>query len=163
MMLQMVGVTIATGTTLALLVRIHPLVIAVLLVVSVPNLIMRSHYASKMFNLWALRTPSQRMVGYLTGLLVARDAIKEVRLFALQTSFLTRFRDHWQTMLGEVRDILFAQERLNILLSALSMIGAGAIWAYAIIQTVLGRLSIGDSGVGFSSCREGARRYGRTL
>lgn len=157
MTINMVSYTISTLSILVLLARIHPLAVLVLLVVSAPHFVIKSHYAKQIFGLWNLRTPAQRMVVYLTNLLVSPEAIKEVRLFGLQNPFLERFRLHWKVFLDEYAKVIFAQERLNILLSVLSMIGTGGIWAYAIVQTALNHLSIGDLALAFQAVEQARR------
>lgn len=155
--INIVGYSLSTLSVLALLARIHPLAVIVLLLVSAPNLLIRSHYAKQIFSLWNLRTPAQRMVNYLADLLISREAIKEVRLFGLQDSFLERFRLHWKLFLAEYGKIIFAQERLNILLSVISTIGSASIWAYAIAQTVLNRITLGDLALAFQAVEQGRR------
>ncbi|RLT37749.1 MAG: ABC transporter ATP-binding protein [Chloroflexi bacterium] len=145
---------LATLSTLALLATLHPLAAVVLVLVSIPNLVMKSRYAKRIFGLWNLLTPASRMVSYLSGLLVSRDAIKEVRLFGLQPLFLERFHAYWRTFLDEIRQILFAQERANLLVSTLSVMGAGAIWVYATVQTVAGRFTLGDLTLAFQAVEQ---------
>ena len=155
--INIVSYSLSTLSILALLARIHPLAVVVLLLVSAPNLFIKSHYAKQIFSLWNLRTPAQRMVNYLTDLLISPEAIKEVRLFGLQNPFLERFRLHWKVFLDEYGKIIFAQERLNILFSVISTIGAGGIWAFAIVQTALNRLSLGDLALAFQSVEQARR------
>ena len=145
---------VATLSTLALLATLHPLAALVLVLVSSPNLVMKSRYAKRIFGLWNLRTPASRMVSYLSDLLISRDAIKEVRLFGLQPLFLERFHSYWRAFLGEIRQILFAQERANLLVSGLSVVGAGVIWVYAIVQTVAGRFTLGDLTLAFQAVEQ---------
>lgn len=79
-----IGFLLSTITTLALLSTIHPLAVVVLFIVTAPHLLLRGRYAGMFFRLLNLQTPAQRMVDYLTSLLLSPDAIKEVRLFQLQ-------------------------------------------------------------------------------
>ncbi|MBV7334468.1 ABC transporter ATP-binding protein/permease [Chloroflexi bacterium TSY] len=89
-------------------------------------------------------TPARRMVVYLSDLLASREAVKEVRLFGLQQIFLERFRQYWQTFFAETQEMIFGRERKSIFYLMLSALGAGVVWIFAIIQAVLGRITIGE-------------------
>jgi len=139
-----VGQFLSLGVTLALVAQLHPLAMVVLLVVALPRLVIDTQYAQDMFALFVRQTQARRMVEYLSGLLVSREAMKEIRLFGLQQPFLQRFRYFWQRFFAETTGIIFTQERKHVVLLIFSALGAGALWVFAIAQALLGRITIGE-------------------
>lgn len=139
-----VGLLLSLVITLTLVTQFHPLASVVMLLISAPQLIVSSQYAKEMFRLLNRQTAERRMVDYLSQLLVEREAVKEIRLFALQQPFLARFQQFWQTFFAETVKIIFNHERQNILLLTLSALGMGGIWIFAMVQAVYGRITIGE-------------------
>jgi len=152
------GAVISLVVMVGLLVRLHPLAAPLLVVTAIPQLIASARYVNLRFKLWTERAPAQRMVHYLQRLLTQRDPVKEVRLFGLEMPFLARFRHFNQQLVGEHRTILFAQERWNLLSTLLSVVGIGVIWAYAILQATLARITLGDLALVFQAAEQARSR-----
>ncbi|HYN88121.1 MAG TPA: ABC transporter ATP-binding protein [Ardenticatenaceae bacterium] len=146
-----VGLFLSFGATLALLLRLHPLAVVVLLVTAAPHFLLQARYSSQLFRFWTSRTPAQRMVYYLTELLSSRDAAKEIRLFGLHTPFLERHRRFWGELARDLARIRFSREKLNVVLAILSMLGTVAVWAVAVMQAALARITIGDVALVFQA------------
>jgi ATP-binding cassette subfamily B protein len=145
---------IAVFGTLALLARLHPLAIVVVLATALPQLIAQARHGNLLFKLWTGRAPAERMVNYLSDLLAERDAVKEVRLFGLQPLFLARFQDYGRQFADEIRKLVFSYERTNSLAVLLSVAGMTAIWAYAILQAAFSRITVGDLALVFQAATQ---------
>lgn len=160
------GQTVSLLATFALLARIHPLIIPLLLLTAIPQLIAQAQRANELFKLWTSRAPAQRMVYYLSDLLSKRDSVKEVRLFGLQHSFIERFRQFSHRFVAENREAGFRYERVNVLTVLLSICGTALVWAYAIRQATLARITVGDLALVFQAAqqiRDGLSSLFRTL
>jgi ATP-binding cassette subfamily B protein len=140
--------------TLALLARLHPLAIVVTLATAFPQLIAQARHSNLIFKLWTGRAPAERMVNYLSDLLVEREAIKEVRLFGLQSLFLARFREYGRQFADETRKLVFSYERTNSLAVLFSVAGMALIWAFAIMQAALARITVGDLALVFQAAAQ---------
>jgi ATP-binding cassette, subfamily B, bacterial len=149
--INVIGPVLSVGGTMALLFRLHPLTVAILLLTSAPHLLLQAYYTSRRFSFWTSNTPALRMAHYMGGLLGSRDAVKEIRLFGLHTPFLARRRQFWDAFLEELRRLYFSQERVKVLLALLSMLGTVGVWVYAVQQALLGRITIGDVALVFQS------------
>ncbi len=139
-----IGQVLSLTATLGLVTRLHPLAGPLMVLVSVPQLIVSGQYAVTFFSLLNRNTPARRMADYLSNLLASRDAVKEVRLFGLQQRFLAHFRHYWQTFFVETQALIFARERKSSIYLIFSALGAGAVWVLAIVQAVLGQITIGE-------------------
>ena len=155
------GAALSLILTIGLLVGLHPLAAPLLVVTAIPQLIARARYVNLRFKMWTDRAPAQRMVNYLQGLLTEREPVKEVRLFGLEAPFLLRFRRFNQQLVDEYKTILFAQERWNLLATLLSVVGVGLIWAYAMMQATLARITLGDLALVFQAATQARNGLGQ--
>ncbi|MBX3014300.1 MAG: ABC transporter ATP-binding protein [Caldilineaceae bacterium] len=153
-LLDTTGSILSLLVTMGLLARLHPLAVPLLVLLAIPQLIARSRYVNLRFQVWTQRAPAQRMVNYLQGLLTYREPVKEIRLFGLEGPFWARFRQFNQQLVDEHKTILFAQERWTLLATLLSVAGVGTVWAYAIQQAALARITLGDLALAFQASEQ---------
>ncbi|MEZ4729655.1 MAG: ABC transporter ATP-binding protein [Caldilineaceae bacterium] len=155
------GAALALILTIGLLVSLHPLAAPLLVITAIPQLIARARYVNLRFKMWTDRAPAQRMVNYLQSLLIEREPVKEIRLFGLEAPFLVRYRQFNEQLVAEHQTILFAQERWNLLSTLLSVVGVGLIWAYAIMQAALARITLGDLALVFQASTQARSGLGQ--
>jgi ATP-binding cassette subfamily B protein len=72
-------------------------------------------------------------------------------LFQLQPHFLNLFRQSTTNYFRQIRKITMSKERANVGLALLTAIGTLVVWGYAIFQTVLRRITIGDLALTFQA------------
>lgn len=137
--------------TLTFLARLGIVVPLVLLITTLPQAAAKRYFTSQKFNIYMGRTTEERKLGYFSWLLTVREAVKEMRLFQLQPHFLNLFRESRTKYFRQLSKLIFAEERANIVLALLAAIGTMAVWIYGIIQTVLGRITIGDLALTFQA------------
>ncbi len=142
--LDLLGSLIGLSAMLGLLLQLHPLAIVVLLLTSVPRAILGGYFANRFYGQHVARTAARRMATYLAELLRSRDTVKETRLFGLDQPFLERFRQFLRECYIEEKKFNVTQDWANTSLSLLSIMGTAGIWAYAIIQAVQSRITLGD-------------------
>ena len=142
---------------LALLAQLHPLAVVALLATTIPQLLIKALHADRMWSNQLRHTTARRMVGYLAELLSSRDAVKEVRLFNLDRPFLSRYREFWEQRFGEERALRLGEEKWNVSFGLLAALGTGGIWAYAIMQAVLERITLGDITMVFQAANQSRR------
>ena len=128
---------------LGLLSQLHPAAVPLLLITTAPRFVAQSHFAHRRFSLYTRRTSAQRMFSYLLDILQWRDGAKETRVFGIANLLLSRARRLWHEFFDEIKSLAFSRIRLESILVLLSTAGLALIWAYTVIQAVLGRLAIG--------------------
>ena len=137
----------------ALLSILHPLAIVVLLATALPRVFMEGSMARQRFALNAELIRNDRLIDYMKRLLTARDSAKEIRAFRLGNLFVTRFRNFRDTYITKLRTLILRFLRINMGLNLLSLGGVGAIWAYAVLQATLSRITIGDLALVFQAAQ----------
>lgn len=148
------GQLLSLTATFGLLARLHWLTIPLLLLSCLPQLVVQAQRSNNMFKLWTGRTPAQRMVYYLAGLLSEREPVKEVRLFGLQAPILQRYHTYTRRFVDENKALILRFERANLLSVLLSVLGVSLVWGYGIVQAVLVRITIGDLALVFQSAEQ---------
>ena len=155
--LSLLIVSSLTGLTamLAVLLSVHWAAPIILLVTAAPQVIVGGHYAGKRFSLVGAMASNRRMAEYMSRLLGSREAVKEIRIFALHEELLRRFSSFWGLFGRQTFRLRFAQERFGFLLGLITMMGTASIWAYAVVRAVGGHISVGTVALAFQAAEQG--------
>ena len=145
-----VGLTAMAG----LLTILHPLAIVVLVATVLPSLLLQGFFARLYFDFDTQWVRNYRMLDYLRKLLTARDSAKEIRIFTLKDTLVTRFRGLRESQLGAYLRMLMRSMRVRTGLDVVSLTGLASIWAYAVYQAALARITIGDLTLVFNAAQQ---------
>lgn len=145
-----VGLTAMAG----LLTILHPLAIVVLFVTVLPSLLMQGFFARLYFDFDTQWVRNYRMLDYLKRLLTSRDSAKEIRIFTLKDALVTRFRDFRESQLRAYLRMLLRSLRVRTGLDVVSLAGVASIWAYAVYQAALARITVGDLTLVFNAAQQ---------
>ena len=145
-----VGLTAMAG----LLTILHPFAIVVLLVTVLPSLLMQGFFARLWFDFDTQWVRNYRMLDYLQRLLTSRDSAKEVRIFTLKDALVARFRRFRETQLRAYLRMQFRSMRVRTGLDIVSLAGVASIWAYAVYQAALARITVGDLTLVFNAAQQ---------
>jgi ATP-binding cassette subfamily B protein len=137
--------------TLIFLARVGIFVPFVLLMATLPQAAVQAYFTKQRYGLYLSRATDERKLYYFSWLLTAREAAKEIRLFQLQPHFLNLFRQSTTNYFRQIRKITMSKERANVGLALLTAFGTLVVWVYAIFQTVLRRITIGDLALTFQA------------
>lgn len=143
----------SVAAMVALLSILHPLAIVVLLATALPRVFMEGRMARRRFELNAELIRNDRLIDYMKRLLTDRDSAKEIRTFRLRDLLVGRFRKFRDIYLTKLRRLMLHFLRINMGLNVLSLGGVGAIWAYAVFQAALARITIGDLALVFQAAQ----------
>jgi len=149
--IEMASGTVALVVLLGLVAHVHVLAVPVLVGTALPQAIGSGYFHSRFVHVWKSRVRLRRLSRYLGELIASRDAVKEVRVFGLDTPLLSRFRQAWRTFLQDERKYRISLSVTHSCLGLLSMVGTAAIWGYAVVQAVQGRMTLGDVALAFQS------------
>lgn len=151
MLLETFRFGISLIVTLILLSRVALWVPLVLLIATLPQVAIQSHYIKQRYRLYLSRSTSERKIYYFSWLLTAPEVVKEIRLFQLQNHFLDQFRQSTAEFFLQLRKIVLAEERTNVVLGVLATLGTLLVWVYSILQAVLKRITVGDLALTFQA------------
>ena len=118
--------------------------VAVLVVAAIPVFIAETRFSADAFRLFRWRAPETRQQMYLETLLAREDHAKEVTLFRLGPLFLDRYRSIFAKLFGEDRALTLRRGFWGYALGLLSTLAFYGAYAWIVLQTVAGAITLGD-------------------
>ncbi len=142
--LQMLQQVITLVSLMALLIRFSPWLAVIVFVSAIPAFLSQSQYAERAFRAVSRRAPEARLLNYLEMLLTGNDTVKEIKLFGLGESLLRRYQELFTRFYEE--DLAIARRRTFAGLGwgMLSNIAYYGSYAWIVLRTVAGRITLGD-------------------
>ncbi|HEY9834559.1 MAG TPA: ABC transporter ATP-binding protein [Stenomitos sp.] len=137
--------------------------VIVLVVAAVPPFIAETRFAGEAFRLFRWRSPETRQQHYLETLIAREDYAKEVQLYQLGSTMLQRYRDIFDRLYDEDRDLTIRRGFWGYLLSLLSTATFYAAYAWIVLETIWGRISLGDMTMYLTVFRQGQSTFAGAL
>ncbi|HEY9631970.1 MAG TPA: ABC transporter ATP-binding protein [Coleofasciculaceae cyanobacterium] len=128
----------------ALLLKFSILAVAILVIAAIPPFIAETRFAGEAFRLFRWRSPETRQQHYLETLIAREDYAKEVQLYQLGSTMLQRYRSIFNRLYDEDRDLTIRRGFWGYLLGLLSTATFYAAYAWIVVETIFGRISLGD-------------------
>jgi ABC-type multidrug transport system fused ATPase/permease subunit len=128
----------------ALLLKFSAWAVLLLVITSIPSFISETVFAGKAFKLFNWRSPETREQLYLETLIAREDYAKEVKLFQLGRMMLDRYQGIFDRIFGEDRDLTIRRGFWGYLLSLISTVAFYGVYAWIIIETIRGKITLGD-------------------
>jgi len=138
-----------------LLFHFSPWAVAVLLLAGLPAFLSETRFSGDAFRLFRWRSPETRMQLYLETVLAREDHAKEVKLYGLGPLLLDRYRDIFDKLYGEDRDLTVRRESWGFGLGLLGTITLYGAYAWIAMSTVIGRITLGQMTMYLSLFRQG--------
>ncbi|MBW4576735.1 MAG: ABC transporter ATP-binding protein/permease [Aphanothece sp. CMT-3BRIN-NPC111] len=130
---------------------------------AVPAFIAETRFASEAFRLFRWRAPETREQNYLETLIAREDYAMEVQLYQLGSMLLKRYRDIFQQLYSEDRDLTIRRGWWGYLLSLLSTGAFYFAYAWIVIEAIGGRITLGDMTMYLMVFRQGQSTFSSTL
>ncbi len=127
-----------------LLVPFSPLAAVGLAVAALPAVWAEARYSGEAFRLLSWRTPETREQSWYETVLGREDYAKEVKLYGLGPFFLDRYERIFHSLYGADRDLTLRRGLWGYLIGLVSTAAFYAVYAYTIVATVSGRISLGE-------------------
>jgi ATP-binding cassette subfamily B protein/ATP-binding cassette subfamily C protein len=137
--------------------------VVVLTVAAIPAFIAETRFAGQAFRLFQWRAPETRQQNYLETLLAREDYAKEVKLYQLGPMMLERYRGIFDQLYDEDRDLTLRRGFWTYLLSLLSTAAFYAAYAWIVLETIVGRISLGDMTMYLVVFRQGQSTFANSL
>ncbi|MDO5612232.1 MAG: ABC transporter ATP-binding protein [Paracoccus sp. (in: a-proteobacteria)] len=122
----------------------NPWLILILLVGLIPAFLAEAHFNARSYNLDFRRTAERRETDYLRQTAASAETAKEIKIFDLHRFLSGRYLDLSRKFYAEARRIAQARAAWGALFSALGSLAYYAAYAWIVVQTLTGDLSIGD-------------------
>ncbi len=147
------GVTLAALS--ALLFRISPLGVLVLVAASVPAFVAEARMAVESFRLNTWRAPEGRRLNYLEWILTRDSHVKEVKLFGLGPLVLSRYRALFQRFYDEDRRMAIRRMGAGVLFGLLSLAAFYGMYAAVAGRAARAEITLGDLALYLTVFRQG--------
>jgi ATP-binding cassette subfamily B protein len=129
--------------------------VAALLVTAVPPFLAEARFGRESFLLSRGRTFANRQAHYLEMLLSQEASAKEVKLFSLSGLLLGRYREIWERHHAEDAALARRRGRAALLLGLLGTLALYGCYAWVVVRTIGGALTIGGMTMLVIAFREG--------
>ena len=140
---RLVQQVITTITLAASILLFSPWLLVVLVGCVIPAFLGESHFAFLGYAQAFRQTPVKRQIDYLRFLGASKDSAKELKLFGLSKYLTDRFKQLSDDIY--IQNVSLAKRRLvaSSLLSLLTTVGYYGAYAYVILETIQGKMSVG--------------------
>jgi ATP-binding cassette subfamily B protein len=140
---RLVQQVITTATLAASILLFSPWLLVVLIACVIPAFLGESHFAFLGYAQAFRQTPVKRQIDYLRFLGASKDSAKELKLFGLSKYLTDRFKKLSDDIY--VQNVSLAKRRLfaSALLSLLTTVGYYGAYAYVILETLQGKMTVG--------------------
>jgi ATP-binding cassette, subfamily B, bacterial len=126
-----------------LLLQLSAWTVGALALAALPVFLVETRFSQDAFRLFHWRAPDARKQTYLEALLAREDHAKEVTLFGLGPLFLRRYREIFERLFHEDRSLTFRRGVWGFALGLLSTLAFYGAYAWIILRTVSGAISLG--------------------
>jgi len=150
-------------TYAALLIGFSPLAVGILVAAAVPAFVAETRFAGQAFRLFRWQAPEARQQMYLETVLAREDYAKEVQLFGLGPLLLGRYRDIFEKVYGEDRDLTLRRGLWGYLLGLLSTAAFYGTYAWIVVAAARGRISLGEMTMYVMVFRQGQSAFSSML
>lgn len=146
-----------------LLVNFSVWAVVVLILAAMPVFIAETKFAGEAFRLFSWRASETRQQHYLENLLAREDFVTEVKLYQLGEMLLGRYRSLFDQLYGEDRDLTLRRGLWGYLLGLVSTGAFYLAYAWIVLETVLGKISLGDMTMYLTVFRQGQSTFSNAL
>jgi len=147
------GITLAAYA--ALLVRLSPWSVFVLVLASVPAFVAEARLSAAAFRLNSWRAPEGRKLNYLEWILTRDSHVKEVKLFGLAPLVLGRYRSLFEKFFDEDRRLAVRRMVWGFFLGLLSLAAFYGCYLLVARRAATAEISLGDMALYLAVFRQG--------
>jgi ATP-binding cassette subfamily B protein len=153
-MLRMVQQAITLVSITILLLRFSVWLAIIVFLTAIPSFLSQSQYAERAFRAITKRAPESRLLNYLETLLTGNDYVKEVKLFGLGESFIEQYKTLFTQFYLEDKAIAEKRTVAGLGWGLLSSMAYYGSYAWIVIQTIIGVITLGDMSMFLSIFRQ---------
>ena len=137
--------------------------VVVLVLAAIPSFIAETRFSEHAFRLFRWRSPETRQQHYLETLLAREDYAKEVQLYQLGDMLLQRYRDIFNRLYDEDRNLTIKKGFWGYLLGLLSTGAFYVVYAWMVMEAIAGKISLGEMTMYLVVFRQGQSTFASAL
>ena len=115
----------------------------VMVAVSVPSAIINFYYRRKHFQYMRRRSKDRRQMSYYSDLMVNKDMVKEIRMFDLSETFISRYRETFDRYFAGIRSLIMRENMWHVIITIVSSVVNCGFYAWFAYRVVTGGYQIG--------------------
>ena len=115
----------------------------VMIAVSVPSAIINFYYRRKHFQYMRRRSKDRRQMNYYSDLMVNKDMAKEIRMFDLSDTFITRYRETFDRYYAGIRSLILRENVWHVIITIVSSVVNCGFYAWFAYRVISGGYQIG--------------------
>jgi ATP-binding cassette subfamily B protein len=127
-----------------LLLAFSPWAVLLLVIAGLPAFFVEAKFAGQAFRLFRWRSPETREMMYLESVLAREDYTKEVKLYDLAPTLMDRYSAIFRKLFKEDRALTIRRGWWAFGLGLLGTVSLYAAFAWVVLATVAGQLSLGE-------------------
>jgi ATP-binding cassette subfamily B protein len=128
----------------SLLLHFSPWAVALLILAGLPAFLAETKFSGDKFRLFLWRSPETRMQLYLETVLAREDHAKEVKLFGLGPLFLERYRNIFNKLYHEDRNLTIRRDTWGFFLGLIATITLYGAYAWIALSAIATRITLGQ-------------------
>ncbi len=137
--------------------------VVVLIVAAIPAFIAETRFSEHAFRLFRWRSPETRQQHYLETLLAREDYAKEVQLYQLGDMLLQRYRNIFNMLYEEDRNLTIKKGVWGYLLGLLSTVAFYGAYAWIVIEAIASIITLGEMTMYLVVFRQGQATFASAL
>jgi len=137
--------------------------VLVLVLAGLPAFLAEAKFSGDAFRLFRWRSPETRMQLYLETVLAREDHAKEVQLFGLGPKLLDRYREIFEKLYREDRNLTLRRDSWGFVLGLLGTLTLYGAYAWVAATTILGRITLGQMTMYMMLFRQGQSAVSASL
>lgn len=154
---------ISLSTAAALLWGFSPWAVLILFAAGLPAFVVETKFSGEAFRLFRWRSPESRKQMYIETVLAREDYVKEVKLFGLGPMLLDRYRQIFEMLYGEDRDLTLRRGLWGYLLGLISTAAFYGAYAWVVWDTIAGAVTLGEMTMYLMLFRQGQSAVSASL
>ncbi|NJN87693.1 MAG: ABC transporter ATP-binding protein [Leptolyngbyaceae cyanobacterium SL_7_1] len=155
--------TLSLLTYGGLLLQFSVWAVVVLLLAAVPAFIAETKFAGEAFRLFRWRAPETRQQTYLETLLAREDFAMEVKLYQLGEMLLDRYRQLFDRLYAEDRDLTIRRSLWSYGLGLISTVAFYGAYVWIVLEAIAGQITLGDLTMYLVVFRQGQTTFSNLL
>ncbi|MBQ8005188.1 MAG: ABC transporter ATP-binding protein [Clostridia bacterium] len=116
----------------------------VMVIISIPSAIINFAYRRKNFFYMRWKSKERRQMNYYSDIMVNKDVAKEIRIFGLSDSFISKFTQVYQVYYAGIKKLVLTENAWHIAIAILSAVTNCIFFAAIAFMVLAGRILIGD-------------------
>lgn len=138
-----------------LMIMLNPWLLVLIIIATIPGILLRLRYSSKIYDWQQKRTGDERKASYLHNILTNEIHAKELRLFDLGSHFIRQFKNIRALLNSEKLQLEKKRAAGDLIAQSCAAVAASGCFIYITVKTVSGTITIGDMVMYFQAFTRG--------